>query len=85
MIFYHTPYLVSPWRKRYRCKGRIRANPTPGHFEEWDSIKTRFIWDDVVTYRGEKFVVGTGTVFWANEPGQRRRWWMRRHMRRMDS
>jgi hypothetical protein len=82
VIFYHTPYVCSPWRKLWDCNGRRTSNGSPGHFEEWDQIETRLSWDDQLIYRGEIFEKGGGRVVWANAPGERRRWWMRHSLRR---
>lgn len=45
---------------------------------EWDAIETRLSWDDVVSFEGDLFTVGGGTVKWADG-----RWWMCRHARRV--
>lgn len=48
-----------------------------GAFIEWDQIRTRTLWDDLLEFEGERFTIGSGTVLW-----KRRRWWMLRHARR---
>jgi len=76
VIFYHSPYIVRPWKRLYRGAGdRLRA--CRAGFEEWDKIETRLTWDDLVVFNGETFQIGGGTVVWA-----KRRWWMRRGARR---
>lgn len=81
VIFYHRPYIVRPWRKIYESRGRL-THCSPG-FEEWDQIKTRFTWDECVSFKGDVFQVSGGRVLWANAPGEPRRWWMRRGARRI--
>lgn len=83
VIFYHAPYRVSPWVKLYRANGHWHHNGSPGHFEEWDSIETRFTWDERVEFEGDIFQIGGGSVRWAHEAGKPRRWWMRRSARRI--
>lgn len=88
IIFYHEPVIVSPWRKLWRGAGeRVHANPTPGHFEEWDKIDARLAPDDLVAFEGDIFEVSSGRVFWAARPGDSlgRRWWMQHGARRRSS
>lgn len=83
IIFYHAPYVVSPWVKVFRANGRWHHNGSAGHFEEWDQIETRMGFDDIVSFEGERFDVSGGTVVWSHQAGQRRRWWMRYSARRV--
>jgi len=76
IIFYHAPYIVWPFKKRWRCNGRLRADR--GGFFEWDQIESRLAWDDLVEFQGERFQVDGGSVVWA-----RRRWWMVHGARRV--
>ncbi len=77
VIFYHSPYIASPWVKLYPWRGRINRNSSPGHFEEWDTVETRLAGEDVVAFEGERFVCGGGSVVW-----KRGRWWAVRTARR---
>jgi hypothetical protein len=83
VIFYHRPYIASPWIKLYEANGRLRSNGSPGHFEEWDHVETRLTWDEQLEFEGEIFEVGGGVVLWGHQPGEPRRWWMRRGARRV--
>lgn len=86
VIFYHSPYVVSPWVRFLRTdRGRWLRNSSPGHFEQWDQIEYRLAWDDVVEFEGEQFAVGSGTVLWTGAEGERRRWWMLHHARRREA
>jgi hypothetical protein len=82
VIFYHRPYIKSPWVKLFRTHRGWSHNGSPGHFEEWDQIETRLASDHVVEFEGELFTLGGGRVMWVNAPGQPRRWWMRHQARR---
>ena len=82
VIFYHRPYICSPWVTIFECNGRLQRNSSPGHFEQWDEVETRLTWEDQLSFEGERFDVGGGRVMWANLPGQPRRWWMRHGARR---
>lgn len=86
VIFYHSPYIKSPWVKLYQSNGRWRSNGSPGRFEEWDQVETRLTWDDQLIYRGLVFEKGGGLVLWTHRPGdpRGRRWWMRHGLRRME-
>lgn len=79
VIFYHFPYIVSPWAKPFRLDSGRLCWSKPGGFVEWDQIRTRLRWDDIVTFDDEPFTIGGGTVLW-----KRRRWWMLRHARRVE-
>jgi hypothetical protein len=76
--FYHFPYIVD-WPTGYRDRAGVFHRETQGGFIEWDSIETRFGWDDLVTFEGERFKIGGGAVSWH---GRRLRWWMHRWARR---
>jgi hypothetical protein len=84
VIFYHSPYIKSPWIKLFPANGRWHRNSSPGHFEQWDEIETRIGWNDRLEYRGLIFENGSGRVLWTHAPGQRRRWWMRHWLRRLE-
>ncbi len=76
VIFYHFPYIVRPprgWRDR---NGKFHRQ-TVGSFVEWDRVRTRLVWDELVRFAGERFEIGGGRVMWAQ-----RRWWMCRGARR---
>jgi hypothetical protein len=76
VVFYHSPYIVRPWKRLYRGAGN-RLQACRAGFEQWDQIETRLTWDDLVAFEGETFELGGGTVVWA-----KRRWWMRHGARR---
>lgn len=76
VIFYHSPYIPALAKSHWRDGGgRIRTGK--GGWQEWGKVEDRFLWDDVVEFAGERFVIGGGTVVWAGC-----RWWMRRGARR---
>lgn len=78
VIFYHRPYLVWPYRKRFRTRSGLQANGSDGHFFEWDHIETRLGWEAQILYRGDRFKIGGGRVLWRQHPETGRRgWWMR--------
>lgn len=52
---------------------------TPGTCDKLDQIETRLAWDDIVSFDGDDFEIGGGTVIWADD-----RWWMQRWARRID-
>jgi hypothetical protein len=88
IIFYHRPYICSPWRKLWRASGgQLRAEPRPGHFEKWDQIAHRLANDDLVEFDGDHFEVSGGRVVWTARPGDPlgRRWWMHHGARRVGS
>jgi hypothetical protein len=76
VIFYHAPYIVWPYPRLYVSNGRRRADSGPS-FLQWDQVRTRLGWEDVVEFEGERFVIGGGSVVWAQ-----RRWWMLHGARR---
>lgn len=79
VIFYHFPLIKSPWVKLFRIRdGSVESNSSAGHFEEWDSVRTRLQWDDVVEFEGESFAITGGSVVWKS-----RRWWMEHGARRL--
>lgn len=85
VIFYTRPYVVTEWVKPYESRGKLRASKGR-RFIEWDEVELRLAWDDLVTFEGETFRVGGGSVLWAPGPGGTfRRWWMRRDARRVSS
>jgi hypothetical protein len=77
VIFYARPHVKREWHKIWRSRsGQLHADK-PGAFETYDQVETRFNWDDVVTFEGDRFEIGGGHVEWA-----RKRWWMCRGARR---
>lgn len=75
IIFYHRPYIAGPndisrWRD-----GQVHVSK--GGFAEYDHVKTRLSWDDIVAFDGDHFVIGGGRVVWRHK-----RWWMFRSARR---
>lgn len=76
VIFYVSPHVVRPWSRLWRgWAGGLRRG-SPG-FEQWDEIKTRLIWDDVVSFDYELFTIQGGYARYSAG-----RWWMVRHARR---
>jgi len=76
VIFYHEPYVVSPWGGYWKDRsGTVRQGKRG--FIEWDQIRTRLRWDDPVEFEGEAFLVCGGTVVW-----RRSAWWIVRSARR---
>lgn len=77
VIFYHFPHIVSSWATRWRGHdGKLRADGGSA-FLQWDSIKTRLGWEDVVTFEGERYAVQGGRVVW-----KAGRWWSVHHARK---
>jgi hypothetical protein len=79
VIFYATPHVHELRRRYWRDKtGVLRLSK--GGFEQYDQVETRLIGGedgDIVTFEGEQFTIGGGSVRWA-----RKRWWMCRCARR---
>lgn len=79
IIFYHSPYIVSPWVKLFKSNGRWHRNSSPGGFVEWDQIQTRIdSHHDILRFDFEKWELTGATVLW-----KRGRWWMRYAARRV--
>jgi hypothetical protein len=85
IIFYCRPYICSPWRKLWRCRGRLVANSSAGDFADWGQIEHRFASGDIVEFDGDLFEVSGGRVVWTARPGDPlgRRWWMHHGARRV--
>lgn len=77
VIFYHHPYIVWPFGGYWRDAGGALRKPMTRGFLEWDHVKARLSWDDIVSFEGENFKVGSGRVVW-----KRGRWWMLHYARR---
>ncbi|MBO6755788.1 MAG: hypothetical protein JJ902_05645 [Roseibium sp.] len=82
IIFYHSPYIISPFGGFWRDSSGALRRSQPGSFIQWDEIKSRLCGRDVIEFEGEQFDMGSGQVFWMSVQGQRRRWWMTRQARR---
>jgi hypothetical protein len=86
IIFYHRPYICSPWRKLWRgAGGRLKAERSCGHFEQWGAIDYRLAAADLVEFDGDRFEVTSGRVLWTVRRGDPlgRRWWMHHGARRV--
>ena len=58
---------------------RPLRSSTGGECDLWDECETRLSWDDVVQFESDAFVIGGGSVIWADG-----KWWMRRNARRLE-
>lgn len=77
VIFYHSPYIVSPWRRHWKSAEGWKRSET-GSFIQWDQIETRLsIEHDIVRIYLQNWRLTGGTVLWKND-----RWWMRYGARR---
>jgi hypothetical protein len=68
VIFYHFPHLLTMPRP-YRDRDGVLRPGSHAYFQ-WDQIESRLMWDDVVEFERDHFVVTSGRVVWSGG------WWM---------